>query len=54
MGIDELAETLSVSRRTVERMRAAGKLPRPDCHVLSMPRRRPETVRAWIGEGGAA
>jgi hypothetical protein len=47
---DDLARVLNASRRTVERMRAGGKLPRPDLYVGKMPRWRPETVRRWIDE----
>lgn len=45
---DDLADVLNVGRRTVERLRSAGKLPKPDLHVGKMPRWRPETVRAWL------
>jgi hypothetical protein len=54
MGIDDWARVLSASRRTVERLRAAGKLPKPDCHVGWMPRWQPSTVRRWIEQGGQA
>jgi predicted DNA-binding transcriptional regulator AlpA len=58
LTLDDLACLLAASRRTVERMRAAGKLPRPDFRVGRMPRWRPETIRAWLesqqaeGRGG--
>ena len=48
----DLARILSCSRRAVERMRAGGKLPRPDLHIGKMPRWKPATIRAWIEEGG--
>lgn len=48
LGVDGLARVLSVSRRTIERLRAAGKLPRPDLRVGKMPRWRAETIRRWI------
>ncbi len=54
MGIVDLARVLATSRRTIERLRAAGRFPKPDCHVGSMPRWRPEAVRDWIEKGGAA
>jgi predicted DNA-binding transcriptional regulator AlpA len=49
---EDLAHVLNASRRTIERMRAAGKLPQPDVHIGKMPRWRPEMVRAWIERGG--
>ncbi len=52
LHIDDLAALLSCSRRGVERMRAAGKLPRPDIHVGKCPRWKPATIRAWIERGG--
>jgi len=51
LGIDDLAALLSCSRRLVERMRSAGKVPKPDIHVGRCPRWRAETVRAWIERG---
>jgi len=52
LHIDDLAELLSCSRRTVERMRSSGKVPRPDMHVGRCPRWKPATIRAWIEKGG--
>jgi len=52
LHIDHIAEILSCSRRLVERMRAAGKLPRPDIHVGKCPRWKPTTIRIWIEKGG--
>jgi len=52
LHIDDLAALLSCSRRLVERMRSAGKVPKPDIHVGRCPRWRPATVRAWIERGG--
>ena len=52
LGIDDLAAILSCSRRLVERMRSAGKVPKPDFHAGRCPRWKPETIRRWIGEGG--
>jgi excisionase family DNA binding protein len=54
LGIAELAELLNCSRRMVERMRSAGKVPRPDLHVGRMPRWRAETIHRWIDGGGRA
>ena len=50
--LDEVAESLGVSRRTLERERSAGRFPRPDLQVGKIPLWRPQTIRAWIGEGG--
>jgi predicted DNA-binding transcriptional regulator AlpA len=52
LGIDDLAAALSCGRRLVERMRAAGKLPRPDLKLGKMPRWRASTIRRWIEGGG--
>ncbi|MGO8903934.1 MAG: helix-turn-helix transcriptional regulator [Isosphaeraceae bacterium] len=52
LHIDDLAALLSCSRRCVERMRAAGKLPRPDIHVGKCPRCKPAAIRTWIDRGG--
>jgi predicted DNA-binding transcriptional regulator AlpA len=52
LGIDDLAALLSCSRRLVERMRSAGKVPKPDIKIGKMPRWKPETIRRWI-EGGS-
>jgi predicted DNA-binding transcriptional regulator AlpA len=48
LGVDDLARVLAVGRRTIERERAAGRLPRPDLHIGRMPRWRPDTIRDWI------
>ena len=37
LSIDDWASALRCSRRLVERMRSAGKIPLPDCHVGRMP-----------------
>ena len=37
LGIDDLAALLSCSRRLVERMRSAGKVPKPDIQIGKMP-----------------
>jgi hypothetical protein len=52
LSLDDLARILRVSRRTLERDRSAGKMPKPDLHVGKMPRWRPETLRRWIDQGG--
>jgi hypothetical protein len=50
--IDELAVALGVSRRLIEREKAAGRLPKPDMQIGRIPLWRPETIRRWI-EGGS-
>jgi hypothetical protein len=43
---------LNCCRRLVERMRSAGKIPKPDIKIGKMPRWKPETIRRWIERGG--
>jgi predicted DNA-binding transcriptional regulator AlpA len=52
LRLDEVAESLGVSRRAIERERAAGRFPKPDLTIGRMPLWRPETIRAWVGGGG--
>ncbi len=51
--LDAVAKALGVSRRSLERLRAAGRFPRPDAHIGKMPIWMPETIRAWVEGGGA-
>ncbi len=50
---DELADALRISRRALERERAAGRFPRPDAIVGRMPLWKPETIRQWLDRGGS-
>ena len=50
--LDELADALGVSRRAIERERAAGRFPKPDAIVGKMPLWRVETARAYLERGG--
>jgi predicted DNA-binding transcriptional regulator AlpA len=50
LSTDALAGALSCGRRTVERLRADGRLPKPDLFVGKMPRWTAETIRRWIAE----
>jgi predicted DNA-binding transcriptional regulator AlpA len=50
LSLDDLTVILNVSRRAVERLKSAGKLPRPDLTIGRMPRWRPESIRRWIAE----
>ena len=52
IGIDDLAAILSCPRRLVERMRSAGKIPKPDIKIGKMPRWKAATIRSWIERGG--
>ena len=52
LRLDDLAERLGVSRRTLERVRSAGRFPPPDLHIGKMPLWKPETIRAWVDGGG--
>jgi predicted DNA-binding transcriptional regulator AlpA len=46
--IDELADSLGMSRRAIERERSAGRFPTPDLHIGKAPLWRPETIRDWL------
>ncbi|QDV34434.1 helix-turn-helix transcriptional regulator [Tautonia plasticadhaerens] len=54
VGIDEWAATLACSRREVERMRSARKLPPPDLSIGRSPRWKAATLRTWIDEQSRA
>ncbi len=49
--LEDVATSLGVSRRAIERLRSAGQFPRPDAIIGRMPLWRPQTIRSWI-EGG--
>ena len=51
LSIDDLTVILNCSRRHVERMRSAGKVPKPDLQVGRMPRWKPATIRVWMERG---
>jgi predicted DNA-binding transcriptional regulator AlpA len=46
--IDEVADSLGMSRRAIERERSAGRFPAPDLHIGKAPLWRPETIRDWL------
>jgi predicted DNA-binding transcriptional regulator AlpA len=48
----DLERILQIDSRTIDRMRATGKLPKPDLFLSRMPRWKAETIRAWIEAGG--
>jgi predicted DNA-binding transcriptional regulator AlpA len=48
VSIDDLTAMLQCSRRLVDRLRAAGKLPAPDVMLGPRPRWRAATIRGWL------
>ncbi|MDE2505861.1 MAG: hypothetical protein KGM43_01500 [Planctomycetota bacterium] len=52
LRLDDVAKALGVSRRAIERERAAGRFPKPDRQVGRMPLWRVETINRWLSEGG--
>jgi excisionase family DNA binding protein len=52
LSIDDVAAVLAVDRRTVERLKSSGRLPKPTLKIGRMPRWKAETIRAWIDAGG--
>jgi excisionase family DNA binding protein len=52
LSLAELAELLNCSRRLIDRMRSAGKMPQPDILLGRRPRWQASTIRAWIEQGG--
>lgn len=48
----EIARSLGISRRTLERERSAGRFPKPDLTIGKAPLWKPETIRRWIDSGG--
>jgi hypothetical protein len=52
LRFDEVAAAIGVSRRVLERERAAGRMPKPDLRIGKMPLWRVETIHTWINSGG--
>jgi predicted DNA-binding transcriptional regulator AlpA len=52
LRLGELAKSLGVSRRTLERERSAGRFPPPDLMIGKAPLWKPETMRRWMDAGG--
>lgn len=48
MSITETAEILNVSRRSLERLIAAGTFPKPDVKIGRMPRWSRQSIRRFI------
>ncbi len=45
----DIAAVTGISRRSLERERAAGRFPKPDLIVGRMPLWRAATIEAWVG-----
>jgi hypothetical protein len=52
LGVADWAAALGCGRRVVERMRSAGRIPPPDCHIGKMPRWYASTLREWLRAEG--
>jgi predicted DNA-binding transcriptional regulator AlpA len=52
IGKKEIATTLGVSVRLLERLISGGRFPAPDVVFCRLPRWRSQTVRGWIEQGG--
>ena len=52
LRLDEVAVALGMSRRTIERLRSAGRFPKPDRKVGKVPLWSPATIRRWVEQGG--
>jgi predicted DNA-binding transcriptional regulator AlpA len=52
LRLDDAARAVGLSRRALERLRAAGKFPSPDKYLGKCPVWSPETIRKWIEAGG--
>jgi excisionase family DNA binding protein len=50
LTIEDIAEILKVSRRTVERMLSAREFPEADTRIRRMMRWRRDTLDRWISE----
>jgi hypothetical protein len=50
--LDEIAQSLGVSRRLIERERASGRFPRPDLQLGRVPLWTRRTLLEWISNGG--
>ena len=48
LRIAEVAESLGITRRSIERERAAGRFPKPDKMIGKSPLWKPETIHAWL------
>jgi predicted DNA-binding transcriptional regulator AlpA len=46
--LDEVADSIGMSRRAIERERSAGRFPLPDLHIGKAPLWRPQTISTWL------
>jgi hypothetical protein len=51
-SIDDIGVYLDVSRRAVERLKSAGRLPRPTVVIGRMPRWEAQSIWDWARRGG--
>lgn len=49
----DIVQVTGIGRRTLERVRSAGRFPPPDLHIGKAPLWKPETIRAWVDGGGS-
>jgi len=49
-SVEDVAAALKVSRRKLERLRAAGRFPKPDVTLGRSPRWRATTITAWLAD----
>lgn len=54
MTIGDVVAILRCDRRTLERLRASGRFPKPAMTIGRSPRWHATAVREWIGRGGDA
>jgi predicted DNA-binding transcriptional regulator AlpA len=48
LRLDEVSDSIGMSRRAIERERSAGRFPLPDLHIGKAPLWRPQTISAWL------
>jgi predicted DNA-binding transcriptional regulator AlpA len=48
--LNEIAQAIGISRRTLERERSAGRFPPPDRMVGKAPLWRPATLESWLSD----
>jgi predicted DNA-binding transcriptional regulator AlpA len=51
LRMSDLAKLLGVSRRNIERERAAGRIPPPDVKIGRVPLWKIDTITAWLDSG---
>jgi predicted DNA-binding transcriptional regulator AlpA len=52
LRLDQVARSLGIARRTLERERSAGRFPKEDLTIGRMPLWRPATIERWVDSGG--